>query len=104
MVLPQILAFAATVSIVTLATIGLLYYFDNQNEQHHHRRAGNRTARKTETTYNPPADEDIYCTICLEEIARTNRWTLPCKHSFHVQCLNKWMINKQVCPNCRKPI
>ncbi|EAU76906.1 protein goliath-like [Anopheles arabiensis] len=108
MVLPQILTFATSLSIVALAAIGLIYYFENHTEQRraHTSRPGNNGAgQRSDFTgrYNPQ-DEDIYCTICLEEIRPTSRWTLPCRHSFHLDCLDKWMVNKQECPNCRKQI
>uniref|UniRef100_A0A182PH52 RING-type domain-containing protein n=1 Tax=Anopheles epiroticus TaxID=199890 RepID=A0A182PH52_9DIPT len=108
MVLPQILTFATSLSIVALAAIGLIYYFENHTEQRraHTRGSGNNTRHRSELTnnYNPQDEEDIYCTICLEEIGPTTRFTAPCKHSFHQKCLYQWMVNKQECPNCRKQI
>uniref|UniRef100_A0A182VQ35 RING-type E3 ubiquitin transferase n=1 Tax=Anopheles minimus TaxID=112268 RepID=A0A182VQ35_9DIPT len=103
MVFPQILAFATTVGIVTLAAIGFVYYLNNQSlPNQSYGRPNARSSNRSHTSRYNPTDEDIYCTICLEETKSTNRWTLPCKHSFHLECLNKWTVNKQECPNCRK--
>uniref|UniRef100_A0A182RZE9 RING-type E3 ubiquitin transferase n=1 Tax=Anopheles funestus TaxID=62324 RepID=A0A182RZE9_ANOFN len=104
MVFPQILAFATTVGIVTLAAIGFVYYLNNQSQpnQSYGRPNNTRTGNRGQSSTYDPKDEDIYCTICLEQIKSSQRWTLPCKHSFHLECLNKWTANKQECPNCRK--
>ncbi|XP_050072018.1 peroxisome biogenesis factor 10-like [Anopheles maculipalpis] len=105
MVFPQILAFATSVGIITLAAIGLVCYLNNQSQPHRtYERSSYGTGNRSGdySRYNPSENEDIYCTICLEQIQSVNRWTLPCAHSFHVECLNKWTANKQECPNCRK--
>ena len=28
----------------------------------------------------------------------------PCKHRFHIRCLQDWMNIKLECPSCRQPI
>ena len=44
------------------------------------------------------------CSICLndfvtkEEIRRIKK----CNHAFHVKCIDEWLIQKAVCPNCNK--
>uniref|UniRef100_A0A182MEZ7 RING-type domain-containing protein n=1 Tax=Anopheles culicifacies TaxID=139723 RepID=A0A182MEZ7_9DIPT len=102
MVFPQILAFATTVGIVTLAAIGFVYYLNNQSQpSQSYGRPNARASNCSQYNKYDPTDDDI-CTICLEQIKPANRWTLPCKHSFHIVCLNKWTVNKQECPNCRK--
>ncbi|CAN6706683.1 unnamed protein product [Malus baccata var. baccata] len=48
-------------------------------------------------------DNAIECAVCLsmledEEMARL----LPnCKHSFHAECIDKWLISHTTCPICR---
>jgi len=38
------------------------------------------------------------CSICLQ--ANTN-WTLPCNHTYHYICINKWVNTSKTCPCCR---
>ena len=42
------------------------------------------------------------CSICLEDfqcgdVVRT----LPCFHSFHKECIDRWLGNKPICPICK---
>eukprot|EP00826_Nyctotherus_ovalis_P058353 TRINITY_DN800_c0_g4_i3.p1 TRINITY_DN800_c0_g4~~TRINITY_DN800_c0_g4_i3.p1 ORF type:complete len:128 (+),score=15.71 TRINITY_DN800_c0_g4_i3:1414-1797(+) len=53
------------------------------------------------------------CSICLENVSvypggegkkkklRKKYYNTPCSHSFHTECLTKWMLNKTSCPVCR---
>lgn len=46
--------------------------------------------------------DDSYCTVCqytvlLGIIIRE----LKCKHSFHINCIEKWLISHNSCPDCR---
>ena len=45
-----------------------------------------------------PAGE---CAICLEDVVRGEEVYLPCMHSFHSVCINRWMRNRPTCPTCR---
>lgn len=47
-------------------------------------------------------DKDICC-ICLD-ILNENIKTLPCKHKFHITCLNQWILSNPTCPMCRNSI
>ncbi|XP_076959557.1 E3 ubiquitin-protein ligase SIS3-like [Bidens hawaiensis] len=48
----------------------------------------------------PPDCSD--CPICLEEFAVGQGVRgLPCAHSFHVACIDKWLILNSKCPRCR---
>ncbi|ESQ52400.1 hypothetical protein EUTSA_v10017177mg [Eutrema salsugineum] len=46
------------------------------------------------------------CTVCLsvfaggEEIRRLS----PCKHAFHVSCIEKWLKDHPTCPICREDV
>ena len=42
------------------------------------------------------------CSICLSSATRNVR-TLPCGHTFHVKCINRWKrTGNTTCPVCRK--
>ncbi|BFG34138.1 hypothetical protein CerSpe_204120 [Prunus speciosa] len=55
-------------------------------------------------------DEDLHqCSICLEEFmdGEECRLLAKCKHSFHKQCVDKWLTNKESklpCPLCRASV
>ncbi|CAD8112111.1 unnamed protein product [Paramecium sonneborni] len=38
------------------------------------------------------------CSICIEEDYLR---IMKCKHYFHNDCINRWLIEKNNCPNCR---
>lgn len=40
------------------------------------------------------------CPICHEEDTIV-RHTLPCNHTFHLHCIDKWLSKKRTCPICR---
>lgn len=51
------------------------------------------------------------CSICLENLDLSalasnlnNIYTLDCNHSFHKNCITKWLETKLTCPLCRAPI
>ncbi|XP_057777259.1 E3 ubiquitin-protein ligase MPSR1-like [Salvia miltiorrhiza] len=43
--------------------------------------------------------EDNQCAICLEEWEKAKR--MPCKHSFHGECIENWLNIHGSCPICR---
>ena len=60
----------------------------------------------------------IKCSICLNPINILSKWDklhmglstvdtlnkntrLECNHVFHSKCIDKWLCNKNTCPNCR---
>lgn len=48
---------------------------------------------------------DANCTICLNEYNEGEKIkSLPCKHHFHVNCIDEWFNIDDICPMCRKPI
>ena len=49
--------------------------------------------------------ENLSCTVCLEdEEDRTEAITLPCNHSFHVNCITSWLRTNNICPLCREDV
>jgi len=42
---------------------------------------------------------DQECSICLDNITK-KRKVLPCNHTFHRKCINKWFKNLHRCPLC----
>tara|TARA_Y100000361_G_C11108636_1_gene316308 strand:+ start:111 stop:815 length:705 start_codon:yes stop_codon:yes gene_type:complete len=43
------------------------------------------------------------CSICLEDIRPNQQKSLNCNHSFHKDCINTWLREKDDCPLCRAP-
>jgi len=42
------------------------------------------------------------CTICLSEYDQNDPVRrLPCMHLFHIECVDKWLIQSKRCPMCR---
>ena len=44
------------------------------------------------------------CTICLENTTLENKKITECKHTFHTECLEKWLTTNNSCPLCRSDI
>lgn len=45
---------------------------------------------------------DAECAICITEIDDDDLLVrLPCRHSFHKECIVKWSHTSSFCPNCR---
>ena len=43
------------------------------------------------------------CSVCLGGIKNGNSRTLPCNHTFHSRCIDRWKQNSNTCPMCRVP-
>lgn len=51
-------------------------------------------------------NEEIYhtqydCSICIDNILLKNLHTTSCGHTFHKECIYKWIRKTNNCPNCR---
>ncbi|XP_048191425.1 E3 ubiquitin-protein ligase RLIM-like [Perognathus longimembris pacificus] len=50
-------------------------------------------------------DASNSCTICLEEFREGNKIrTLPCSHTYHVHCIDAWLVDNMTCPICRRRV
>lgn len=47
-------------------------------------------------------EDEITCTICLENILEIDNQTLVCNHAFHDICINRWLSTNTNCPICRR--
>ncbi|GFY89304.1 hypothetical protein Acr_06g0012440 [Actinidia rufa] len=45
------------------------------------------------------------CAVCLEgfKVGDKCRLLPTCKHSFHVPCIDSWLVKTPICPICRTP-
>lgn len=52
--------------------------------------------------------ERLECAVCCEEIDPAQTLKLPCKHCYHVPCMNDWAQRHAgmdvTCPQCRAPV
>eukprot|EP01135_Chromosphaera_perkinsii_P005637 Nk52_evm8s356 gene=Nk52_evmTU8s356 len=51
-------------------------------------------------------DAEDQCAVCLEEFSEGQELrSIPgCGHTFHLTCVDPWLINKQTCPLCKHSI
>jgi len=48
-------------------------------------------------------DSTVTCSICLENCSKAERVrTLSCGHTFHIACVDNWLMRQGSCPNCKK--
>ena|SRR3990167_7517732 len=46
--------------------------------------------------------EPFECSVCMQECKELkNTAKLQCNHSFHYDCVSKWLVDAGKCPNCR---
>ncbi|XWS60718.1 hypothetical protein CRYUN_Cryun07bG0059800 [Craigia yunnanensis] len=45
----------------------------------------------------------VDCVVCLENFSKGDKCKLlpNCKHSFHSQCIDSWLLKTPICPICR---
>lgn len=49
--------------------------------------------------------EDDKCVICQFEFKNDESIKLlPCKHIFHIECIDEWLKNQKICPYCKSEI
>ncbi|KAI3439568.1 RING-type domain-containing protein, partial [Psidium guajava] len=52
------------------------------------------------------SNQDVDCAVCLENFKADEKCRLlpNCKHCFHAQCIDSWLLKMPVCPVCRTAI
>jgi hypothetical protein len=49
--------------------------------------------------------EDANCCICLMDYEQDQDIrTLPCKHHYHKECIDKWLTSRCLCPLCKNDL
>ena len=58
--------------------------------------------------YSRPTEEDLErspdCVVCRDHNDTQTSRVMPCGHVFHEDCLKSWIMQKQNCPICNKPL
>ncbi|KAJ0025576.1 hypothetical protein Pint_08939 [Pistacia integerrima] len=78
------------------------------------------THRRTENRFSGLSAEEIkelpcfdcgvnltaICVVCLDGVQKGERCRIfpDCKHVFHAQCIDLWLLRRLTCPICRSPI
>jgi E3 ubiquitin-protein ligase RNF11 len=45
------------------------------------------------------------CVICMIEFIVGDRVRyLPCMHTYHVDCIDDWLMRSFTCPSCMEPV
>ena len=53
----------------------------------------------------PQAEAPPQCSICMDDITRgQDARALPCSHSFHRACVDRWLRQHRACPVCRERV
>jgi len=48
---------------------------------------------------------ELECSICLSDFTRCEHVRLlPCKHLYHVGCIDRWLARASTCPNCKRAV
>ncbi|KAE8718223.1 hypothetical protein F3Y22_tig00110017pilonHSYRG00178 [Hibiscus syriacus] len=84
---------------------------DNNDDDHTNRAMSEDDVRKLPCyDYEVKDDEEksswftvLDCAVCLEEFKMGERCRLLplCKHSFHAECVDSWLLQNPICPVCR---
>jgi hypothetical protein len=60
----------------------------------------NKLLEKSSVIYHKNNNE-FFCVICQSKCINTVIRTLSCKHSFHINCIDKWFTENKTCPICK---
>lgn len=66
-------------------------------------------AKLKEEKYDPEdlkvKKEDALCAICLSPYEKNDKLRfLPCRHHFHSECIDQWLLKNKSCPFCKRLI
>jgi hypothetical protein len=53
-------------------------------------------------TSSSSSGEEKFCCICFDCLSEKNILILTsCEHKFHIECIKKWLFEKNFCPLCK---
>lgn len=95
----------------TAAVVGILYCVNPRmlNPGHVSGASKSQIKKLKEVKFNPDEttidEEDARCAICLSSYENKEKIRyLPCKHHFHSECVDKWLLKNKSCPFCKQEI
>uniref|UniRef100_A0A183BTZ4 RING-type domain-containing protein n=1 Tax=Globodera pallida TaxID=36090 RepID=A0A183BTZ4_GLOPA len=71
-----------------------------------HFHADAHSNRNANDVVEPEIEETPKCPICLDELTPSTdvKELQSCRHTFHRECVNTWLVQKQSCPSCRSEV
>lgn len=69
-------------------------------------RESSETRDSTSRNSQRSSNGNPLCAICLEEVieSENNKKVLHCNHTFHANCINRWLTTRNQCPVCRRRV
>lgn len=52
-----------------------------------------------------PSKKSRECVICMVEFSKGDSIRfLPCLHTYHMHCIDDWLMRSFICPSCMEPV